>query len=798
MKPKRRSSATASLLTFVLISGTMSSIASAESWPPPTGLSDFHDFTVPNRPLSDRAIERLRPKQLQNYERLVETFRGRFLAREAKQGGVALLVAPNLLPAKCVSLNGEPALRCFLAEFGALFMRTGDIVDPTTLVLDAERSGPVGDGQEWQVRLQQRLDGLEVKTSGIVAFFNGNRLTSVSGDLYALGGIDTRHPMTLKELLDIVPIDSNVVNSKYPLRRMVDAPRREVVTIARNATSAFEVGERSKTLVAKRHADLHFPAQVTRNIRVHDYDRAFEAASYQTKVATAVVLRDCPFNLCLSSLTCRYYPSYLDVTPNEGDYGGINRAVRTLRGQGCGPGQSCIETAYFTDQSCTGQPFDTHSPPSVDFDANNLHYYIAYMASLFVAPDSHFDYPHSNEEITAATRPYLGITPEDPLGFFGSYAFTDNTLTVRADPVVNRARSLDTIAHEYGHFIHDQYGLNGRGAVREGWADHMEFRYAVREKFSTASWASLAFDDWLPGAGTAYWTWPEWRDGMVEPAGGFYEYYTAAQLCSDEDDYDTMYRCGSLISRIYWELAWNVCRVPFGSCAEGSDVITGGPFATQPYRLANSAFAYALANMSPDGTIGEFFDHVITRYWQFKVYYEYFSWSDYAHVNEILARQCVGWFDHCGSDPDYHHLPGHELPWTFAWKTAFVLGADQQQIWAEIMSRSPGVSTASFATDDQLGYLEIHHENDTATQAVNFVEPGDYRIRFAVRRWTSGPLLSAEVAGVGPFVVAGSLPIGQWGWVDGPIVTVSTTTGDVSVEFESAAFDLQAVVLERY
>ena len=724
-------------------------------------------------------------RQRAAYDGLVELNPEWMNVRPGAENGLSMIVAKDLTLPACTGDSGqlqgdEKSIRwmsnCFLREAGELFLRKGATLDPTSVRVEKVVAHPNG---EHQVHLAQYVGETPVKDAALNLFFIDGRLVSASGDLFELA--DIKVGSTDAKVFEQIGRRALQAHSgPVKCERRVDARLGAFVWEVFANTEMVTIREDDRAIVRKETAGMPQSSEVTRTLKVHRYDQAFLPANvFATVQRDTLVRRDCGTGGCGPNQLCRFYPSLIDTS--VGNLSGRNASVRTVEGKS-------VESVFFADYWCTGQPFNSPSAGSSAFYANNLHYHLMELKEMFEAPQSYFYYAHSNEELVAKLEPNLG--------WAGLYTSFDNKLHIDHTPGSSYADSLLVIAHEYGHFIHDMYGSRGSGAVQEGWADHTALRLALHRALVTGEWSGLQYETYLNGLFRPHRTGSRVRDAVIEPTGGPFEFYPDPSVCGDENHPTLRYTCGNIMQRIYWELAWNACRAPYGSCNDGETIIKNGIFANQAWKLVNSAFAYALSNMSPGGTIGEFFDHVIARYRIFRVTNQYFEWEDYTRVNEVLARHCLGWADHCSADTSYHHLPGHELPWIHAFKTGFSAGYDAHHLWAELMTRT-SASRASFGTVDGLGYVELRQRGSSVESTVDFIAPGDYRVKAAIRRLGGGSAMRVSVGKLGPITwSAGDAPPGQWAWTNGPIFTVSQAVNTVRIERLNDV-DIQAVIIER-
>ncbi len=203
-------------------------------------------------------------------------------------------------------------------------------------------------------------------------------------------------------------------------------------------------------------------------------------------------------------------------------------------------------------------------------------------------------------------------------------------------------------------------GLRGliTASVDEGWADHNVLRYAMfrdreasrRPHDSTFSHTFL-HDHWRRHTRShnvlqRYHNGesaPIGRNGVTEPLT--YRPWKPGSPCHGNSPNANEYDCGSVIGAVYWTLAWNEIRVGFNGMAPGLGLLTTSPYTSDPERLANIAFTYAIAASSRNAGVAEFFDRVSERYSQFQRR-GWITGAERHRINQVLTAACVGWSGH--------------------------------------------------------------------------------------------------------------------------------------------------------
>ena len=245
-------------------------------------------------------------------------------------------------------------------------------------------------------------------------------------------------------------------------------------------------------------------------------------------------------------------------------------------------------------------------------------------------------------------------------GIAGIYTGFDQKISLHQVPFgssgTTAAQDYSVTAHEYGHYIHHRYGYNGHEILQEAWAEHNVFRFA-RYMNDFGGW-SLGYSASL-GASQPYRHGQTAQSGeyVIDPLGhNAANFYENGPACSGMS-YDK-YTCGQPFSLVYWELAWNFCRLGYLACSNQQAIVQGGSYSGSPWALTNSAFAYAISMVGSVDGIDDFMLLVADRYAQF-VGYGFLTTADLLRVQSVLAHHCLGPQNKCGVL--YHRLPASPL-----------------------------------------------------------------------------------------------------------------------------------------
>jgi hypothetical protein len=412
---------------------------------------------------------------------------------------------------------------------------------------------------------------------------------------------------------------------------------------------------------------------------------------------------------------------------------------------------------------------------------------------------------------------------------------------------INRWKRLDLMAHEYGHFINLMYlgdPLPGLPSVHEGFADHNVLRYALfRNKYSSGrphdSHVSFGYNtnflinsyrppSNIPGANDPLehaLRNPKsevfYRDGQALPSGAAGR--TRAMIfvpgwLPPEDYCTDKYECGMIIPVIYWTLAFNKLRVPFGG--RNADQLLlydpNGEYYNKPIELANAAFTQAMLSMSAQGDVDEFFDHVAAFYYD-AMMRGWINPEERHRINQAMTVHCVGWSSGTCTSADWHKLPDSLLPASYTGKAHFSDSFDDDYDWqdqefirAEDMTRTGGVTAGiyypvPFGTADGLRYVVLDIPNEEWCTTIAFPRgSGTYKFTGVVyARNTGADSLYARISPHGyKYWDIEDSNFNKWAWSrTGPSFTVigdddSPTYRTVCIEHREL-LNVEAIVLER-
>jgi len=370
---------------------------------------------------------------------------------------------------------------------------------------------------------------------------------------------------------------------------------------------------------------------------------------------------------------------------------------------------------------------------------------------------------------------------------------------------------LETIAHEYGHVVHlmynhdvsynweDRSGNFFGQAIEEGFAQHNVLRYAMyrlREQSSRPhdTFNMTSYSDYI-GVSNPYHHDVKLVNGEYVPSGGSVFFSRTSNVCKGTAEPDP-HDCGDILPMVYWELAWNSCVSPYKNC-DGA-ILTTSTYKSQPERLANVAYTYAIKTASEDDGIEDFFNHVSSRYNGF-LNDGWISVEEYNRVHAVLNHHCVGWSHYCGEG---HPLPGSTLPAIFTKHATFADRCDSTACEELVRTQEMymlrgdvqhlGVFEADFA-------IQMHATDHMARFRRNFPKDGFYELYAAAS--ASGVccgVMSVQVDGGAqqnwPLDAAVA---NHWGWTNDRASLIQVSRGNhwVQVNYAGSPVMLDAVLL---
>ncbi len=711
----------------------------------------------------------------------------------------------DLLPSTCSSFvsssppDYEGAARCFIAANPSLMLDGPEVERGTApeLVLLSNEPGGLPSPPEQYLRFEQRHRGFLVEKRSMAFAFVDRRLVTSAG----------RYAGTHR-FQDAV-VDERALEERVHL---LFGPAVEPGEFVYNPDSGqlelivregFE--EHRVNAVTGAHASTT-PAgnglEVTKNVGVYQYyTGGYLGTSNSTTLIPSPVtcVNGAPGTCDVGgSGICRYYPRQTAVADR------VSQVNVTYEPPVTVPPTPPLETTVFEDDPCGNANVFVQSPWTSQY---YLQHYAASarrnldeVADVMLHSESFFwVYPR-----TPYTTLKLNINATNQFEAewgAGLYTTHDQKINLAQDPSPGGtpfARNLDAIAHEYGHYWHHTYGSAGEEHLEEGWADHFPLRVAIHRRFVTGAWSSLSYftelNHFRGHRIIRTRRKGEWIADQYPPAVDPLWLSYGSAYCPDD-----WYTCGALLGVTYWLLAFDTCRINYNGCTNGADIIRfNGGYQNSAWRLANSAYAYAIKNVSGSADLAEFHTLVSQRYAYFYNLW-YIDLADRNRVDAVLGAHCLGPVADCAGK---HRLPGSTLPSAHTEKDALFYEAEDAVLYF-------GAAVGSGANSGSSDAYVVLGSTGEAWFAVNPTQTGAYRIHFVMKpKNASYDEVRVRDPVTGIWRLVG--PLNQpwygltWDWrtrTDGTADVTFTTTGSQWLAFKTApshtSFILDAIWLEK-
>lgn len=700
-------------------------------------------------------------------------------------GQVLATATGDLLPQKCRGLvlgddpDFEAAARCFIDANSDLLLdadpaERGSAPD---LVLIANAAGGEIPGTEQFLRFEQRHLGVRVEHRSMAFVFREGRLTAVTGR-YAGTASFSSAPADTTSLLEGARSRWGAQVEEHGLVYNPNSRRPELITsdgLTEHRIDAID-GEVLRT------GPLGAPQfSVTKTAGSYTYPTASYLGQSETQANWSMTANCTPVppGVCDVGGTgsCWYMPVPNIGLPDPPDkinelnvtyVTGNETAISVLR--------SCGSATVFTTYPFSSYYTLEHYALSARRAVDDLEAILNHSESFF------WVYPRTPFSLKLNVNEKL-IIPNGDLGLYTPkvYGAAGSKINLQQDPSpygYQHARIYDTITHEYGHYVHDSYDYEGTPHVLEGWGMLFPYRVAIHKRFVTGEWPAVSYSTSLQNHGTHRYNRGVRQGEMVQvpvpPEGAPPEtdltwlWYPNAHCATD----DGKYECGRMLFLTYWVLAFDQCKLNFMNCTANADIIRfSGGYQNSAWRLANSAYAYALKNMSGDGNIDEFHALVGARYGEFRAS-GYIDVADENRVLSVLASHCLGSANVC---PVMHRLPNSPLPAPLTEKHALFKEAESASRYgtATLYTGVPATSGGQYVNLGSNGDLVF---------TLNITVAGKYRVHFVTKPTnTTTDEVMVWDPGSGVYKNAGPLtPLSSaWVWRSGAgtagEVTYSTT-----------------------
>jgi hypothetical protein len=394
----------------------------------------------------------------------------------------------------------------------------------------------------------------------------------------------------------------------------------------------------------------------------------------------------------------------------------------------------------------------------------------------------------------------------------GIYTPFDHKLCLTQSPAnnFNGATNMFSMSRESaGHFVHDTYGFYGTTALDEGWADVSYLRVLVYWwQLGLNDWSGLSYSTTLWANGTGFVA--QHGDKLVNGehvasevvSGTSGSFYFPAAGCDTNQDYSgNPWQCAAVMSEVYWELVFNTCRLSYNGCS-GQIVGTSGPYGSStPWVFANATYAHALADTWTYGTSSEpveaFMKDVETWYENYEAQ-GYFSSTEIANVQTVLAHHCVGNEQHC-SDGSFK-LPGSPLPDQYTAKGPLFFEAEN----GTLSGHATGVTANNTASNNKYEALQYSSMSPgTTTFSSVSLAAGTYKVAISAHQSSSsGTAHWSYKWDSGSWNDGGAVSYdgGAWQWLNGSTgLTVSSQSNHtIAVKVSSSGtIDVDVVVLNK-
>ncbi|MCC7384226.1 MAG: hypothetical protein IT384_20445 [Deltaproteobacteria bacterium] len=704
-----------------------------------------------------------------------------FAAQIGPDGRPELIHGTDLLPGECGNPERDgdfaEAVRCFVATHDAL-MVGGSLagVNLDSLQEEAVYEGPHGGDKT--VTLQQYVNGVPVRPGKTKASFVYGRLVTITGAVQnplVLGHAAPLTPAAVEDLARRLGVGATVLGSFYSVE-----DGTQLVEVRIQTSSSDEILE----LRADSGAELRrhnawsgaLPQEVSKPVQAFAYPStptAFAPVGSSFQQSTTMTCRDtggasnCGVSgsgSCKYSLERFWMPLWYPQTIQD-------------------DGPTVSNTV-----SCGGDPFGTQTLPFL----GNAFRFTSQLADMFGHWSSYFPTVESSFLVRANVKT-IGDCGN---GREGVYTPFDKKICLAEVPAqnLNGATNGVTMSHEYGHFVHDMYGYDGRCEVLEGWGQSFPLRMAIFKHVSTGEWPSPSAN-YLMSIGNYNTIATLVQHGQKLVNGEFLnesavsgvgnaDLYWPAQcgVCSGSSPY----MCGSMMALTYWELAWNKCQLGFLSCAKDQDIYVGGAYGDQGWVLANSAFAYALSMATTNTSVQTFMQLVDSRYRDFRDVYGFMNAASYDRVSAVLSHHCVGWSSHCSDGS--HRLPGSPLP-----SSGTIKATTYRE--AESGTKSGGAANVS-SSGAAGGMLVTMPANGRVHFSINLPDSRTYRLKILASASTLTGQYSYSFNNGANFYYGGTVPVAPWTWLSSGTVTGPAT---IPVDIRSDGvlnWSLDVVLLE--
>lgn len=568
----------------------------------------------------------------------------------------ALDAAPECRLGGPLDERAAELLSCFVESNAGLLFRDGELEEGVTWRL-TRTVEPAEDGLA-QIRARQTRDGFDVKGAEIVLNLRQDRVVSFGGTLLPRARLIPDFVLEARDRAEIEELVSVELGRPFYLAtRVFDPERGELVAYLVDLDDqTADVASFTETSGEVEILPLgaEYTSEVARS-DVSNYESAWKPDGTLSNRQLAVDRLSRNGSSCRVGLDAGSDISYLVGNP------------KTYLANGTDKGGSLVED---TANPCGSFAFLGYPAQRIG-RAANAHFWVSDLARFTRSGRAgyrsyiRYSEPENLRVVLQQTASCSAGAPAcmwPTVNIFG--AVTEWRMVLAENR--NRHDNLRTMAHEMGHFVgysYDHYDMFGDrdlldGATEEGFADQNVLRYAMyrlREEPNRPHDRLFTSDH-----GTDHWgsssrshiVEQRYHNGESAPMGhnGTFQHLVyrpghSGSPCHASNPVGKKYECGSLIGAVYWTLAWNEIRVGFNWLLPGTEILSpSNGYYSQPEHFANLAFTYAVASISEDAHLPEFFDRVSEKYYQFEQDGLITS-AERHRVNQVLTASCVGWSD---------------------------------------------------------------------------------------------------------------------------------------------------------
>lgn len=372
----------------------------------------------------------------------------------------------DLLPPHCRPSASDPtpnfelAARCFLEAHTNLMLDAdpSDRGEPVNLVLIANDPGGELAGGEQYLRFEQRHRGIVVEDRTIALAFTNRRLTTLAGRYAGTAGFIDPDGLDIETLMRVARARWGAAIESGGL--IYDAASGRIELLVHHGISEYRLdADTGVFLRTESRGHAQFAVMKTAGSYVYPSSEYLGLSDVTQNWTMSANCAGWPPGVCdfAGTGSCFYMPVPNISQPDPHDK--VHELNVTYAGY--------PETAVSVVRPCGSTNVFTTLPFSSLF---NLEHYA--LSARRTVDDLSNVLNHSESFFWVYPRtPYsLRVNVNQTLGQPGLYTSHDQKINLRQDPSPygnQEAIYFDTIAHEYGHYIHHSYGFYGSAHVDE-------------------------------------------------------------------------------------------------------------------------------------------------------------------------------------------------------------------------------------------------------------------------------------------------------------------------------------------